>query len=281
MSNKIFFVLCSLLLGTQLASAQKQQPVTTEHGFRLVNHTNTKGAKATVGGSAMVEVATWVGDSLMGTTNGTREYAVPEAATLPERVPFIYDAVQLMAEGDSATMYEAIDSMIRPFIPPSLASAKDVRYEIRVVDVISKADKDKVMAEAEVRFQTVQAAVTKTAAEYTAGTLKPEKRASGLKVLIVEPGKGARIQVGENISTHYYGCLTDGKLFDTSFQRGQTLDFAAGAGQMIPGFDEGVQLLGHGGKAYFFLPSSLAYGEQGAGDVVPPNAELIFYVEVL
>ena len=111
--------------------------------------------------------------------------------------------------------------------------------------------------------------------------MKLDTRPSGLKVLIVEPGKGELIKANDNVRTNYYGCLTDGKLFDNSFQRGQTLDFTAGAGQMIPGFDEGVQLLPHGGKAYFFLPASLAYGDQGAGDLVPPNAELIFYVEVL
>jgi len=279
MSKKIFFALFGCFLCAQLAYGQKQ-PIQTEHGFRFINHTNGKGAKATMGGSAMVEVATWVGDSLMGTTNGSREYNVPDAASLPPRVPFIYDAVQLMGKGDSATVYETIDSMIRPFIPPTLASAKDVRYEIKVVDVISKEDKEKTAAVAETRFKEVEAAVTKTAKDYTAGTLKLDKRPSGLQVLIMEPGKGDKIKVGEDIKTHYYGSLTDGKLFDTSFQRGQTLDFAAGVGQMIPGFDEGVQLLSHGGKAYFFLPPSLAYGDQGAGDAVPPNAELIFYVEV-
>lgn len=279
MSKKIVFALFSCLFCLQLAHAQKQ-PITTEHGFRFINHTNGKGAKATAGGSAMVEVATWVGDSLMGTTNGSREFPVPEAASLPARVPFVYDAVLLMTKGDSATVYETIDSMIRPYIPPALASAKEIRYEIKVVDVISKADKDKTAAAAEMRFKEVEAAATKTAKEYTAGTLKLDTRPSGLKVLIVEPGKGEKVKTGDNISTHYYGLLTDGKLFDNSFQRGQTLDFSVGVGQMIPGFDEGVQLLAHGGKAYFFLPPSLAYGEQGAGDAVPPNAELIFYVEV-
>ena len=100
-------------------------------------------------------------------------------------------------------------------------------------------------------------------------------------MLIVEPGQGALIKANDDVRTNYYGCLTNGKLFDNSYQRGQTLDFTAGTGQMIPGFDEGVQLLRHGGKAYFFLPPALAYGDEGAGDVVPPKSELIFYVEVL
>ncbi|MEO6037941.1 MAG: FKBP-type peptidyl-prolyl cis-trans isomerase [Saprospiraceae bacterium] len=280
MSKKIVFALFSLLLITNWAYGQKQ-PVTTAHGFRFINHTNATGPKVTPGGSVMVEVVTWVGDSLMGTTNGAREYQLPEASGLPARVPFIYDAVLLMSKGDSATVYETIDSMIRPFIPPALASAKDVRYEIKVLDVITKADKDKAAAESEAHFQAVQTMVTKTVMEYKDGKLKLDTRPSGLKVLIVEPGKGEIIKANDAVKTNYYGCLTDGKLFDNSFQRGQTLDFIAGAGQMIPGFDEGVQLLHHGGKAYFFLPPSLAYGEQGAGDAVPPNAELIFYVEVL
>ena len=308
MSKKIVFAIFSLLLVMQWACAPKKQLVatppattpvttkpvvtkpaagnsviTTQHGFRFVNHTNGKGPKATSGGSITVHVDTWVGDSLMGTTRSgaAREFVVPDSSALGSRVPFIYDAALLMAKGDSATMYETIDSMIRPYIPPALANAKDVRYEIKVVDLTTKADKDKAAAAGEARFHAVQDMVTKTAADYKAGKLKLDVRPSGLKVLVVEPGKGAPIKANDAVSTNYYGCLTDGKLFDNSFQRGQTLDFVVGVGQMIPGFDEGVQLLNHGGKAYFFLPANLAYGDQGAGDVVPPNAELIFYVEVL
>ncbi len=284
MSKKIVFAILSLVLIAQMGYGQKQT-ITTEHGFRFVNHTNGKTPKATIGGSVMVHVDTYVGDSLMGSTRAggapAREFVIPEVATLGSRVPFVYDAALLMAKGDSATMYETIDSVIRPYIPPALASVKDIRYEIKVVDLMTKADKDKSIAEGEARFTAVQTMVTKTALDYKDGKLKLTTQPSGLKVLIVEPGKGAPIKANDAVKTNYYGCLTDGKLFDNSFQRGETLDFVAGTGQMIPGFDEGVQLLNHGGKAYFFLPPALAYGDQGAGDVVPPNAELIFYVEVL
>ncbi len=307
MSKNIVFALLTLLMGAQWAcspktakvvsssepqakvqaptKAQAAAPITTEHGFRLVNHTNNTTPKATVGGSILVHVDTYVGDSLLGTTRAggaaAREFIVPEAATLGSRVPFIYDASLMLANGDSATMYETIDSLIRPYIPASLASAKDVRYEIKVVDLKTKADKDKAVADGEAQFAAVQNMVTQTAKDYKDGKLKLDNRPSGLKVLIVEPGKGAPVKANDMVRTNYYGCLTDGKLFDNSFQRGETLDFTVGVGQMIPGFDEGVQLLNHGGKAYFFLPPALAYGDQGAGDVVPPNSELIFYVEVL
>jgi len=309
MPKKIVFAIFSLLLMTQWACAPKKQLVvtppaatptmakpavtkptatnsitTTKHGFRFINHTNAKGPKATIGGSILVHVDTYVGDSLMGSTRvgPPREFVVPDSTMLgSNRVPFIYDAALLMAKGDSATMYETIDSTIRAYIPPALAKEQDIRYEIIVVELQTKAEKDQAKAAGEARFEAVQSMVTQTAKDYKDGKLKVTTQPSGLKVLIVEPGKGVAIKTNDQISTNYYGCLTDGKLFDNSFQRGETLDFSVGVGQMIPGFDEGVQLLNHGGKAYFFLPPALAYGDQGAGDVVPPNAELIFYVEVL
>jgi peptidylprolyl isomerase len=95
----------------------------------------------------------------------------------------------------------------------------------------------------------------------------------------VEEGKGIPVQSGEQVAVHYYGCLTDGSMFDTSLNGGEPLAFPVGVGQMIPGFDEGVSVLKHGSKAYLFLPPALAYGDQENG-AIPANSELIFYIEI-
>lgn len=120
------------------------------------------------------------------------------------------------------------------------------------------------------------------AADYKIGKLysKLIPTTSGLKLLIMRQGSGKRIERGEQIKVHYCGVLTNGVVFDNTFERGQALPFAAGVGQMIKGFDEGAMLLNHGGKAYFFIPPELAYGQYGQGSI-PSNSELIFYVEVL
>jgi len=108
-----------------------------------------------------------------------------------------------------------------------------------------------------------------------------EKTASGLRYSILEKGKGKPAQKGKSVSVHYKGSLSDGRVFDSSYKRNEPLEFTVGIGQVIPGWDEGLQLLREGDKARFVIPSDLAYGEQGAGGVIPPNATLVFDVELL
>mgnify|MGYP003110789344 CR=1 FL=1 len=108
-----------------------------------------------------------------------------------------------------------------------------------------------------------------------------EKTSSGLRYKIEEKGSGAKAEKGQTVSVHYKGMLPDGSVFDSSFTRNQPIDFKLGKGQVIQGWDEGIQLLHVGDKARFVIPSNLAYGERGAGGVIPPNATLIFDVELV
>ena len=93
-------------------------------------------------------------------------------------------------------------------------------------------------------------------------------------------GTGAEAVPGSTVSVHYTGKLEDGKVFDSSVGK-EPLTFQVAAGQMIPGFDQGVQGMKVGGKRTITIPPSLGYGEQGAGDVIPPNSTLIFEVELV
>ncbi len=104
---------------------------------------------------------------------------------------------------------------------------------------------------------------------------------SGLRYQISKKGTGAKAEKGKTVSVHYTGQLIDGKIFDSSRQRNQPIDFVLGIGQVIPGWDEGIQLLNVGDKARFVIPPDLAYGSSGAGGVIPPNAPLIFDVELI
>ena len=104
---------------------------------------------------------------------------------------------------------------------------------------------------------------------------------SGLRYKILHKGEGDKPNSGDKVKVHYKGMLTDQTVFDSSYKRNQPIEFSVGIGQVIPGWDEGVLLLSKGDKAKFIIPSNLAYGEAGAGGVIPPNATLIFEVELL
>ncbi len=107
------------------------------------------------------------------------------------------------------------------------------------------------------------------------------KTNSGLRYQILQEGKGSKAEKGKTVSVHYKGQLADGTVFDSSYKRNQPIDFPLGVGQVISGWDEGIQLLKVGDKARFVIPSDLAYGSAGAGGVIPPDATLIFDVELM
>ena len=108
-----------------------------------------------------------------------------------------------------------------------------------------------------------------------------EETQSGLRYKILQNGDGNKATKGANVSVHYKGQLLDGTVFDSSYKRKQPIEFSVGVGQVIAGWDEGILLLKVGDKARFVIPANLAYGESGAGGVIPPNATLIFDVELM
>jgi len=112
-------------------------------------------------------------------------------------------------------------------------------------------------------------------------TGKPTTTASGLQYWNIVVGTGATAVAGKTVKVHYTGWLTDGKKFDSSVDRGQPFSFPLGGHQVIKGWDEGVAGMKVGGKRQLRIPPSLAYEDRGAGGVIPPNATLIFDVELL
>ena len=104
---------------------------------------------------------------------------------------------------------------------------------------------------------------------------------SGLKYFDLVEGSGASPAEGQVVVAHYTGWLEDGVKFDSSLDRGQPFEFVIGAGQVIPGWDEGIASMKVGGQRQLVIPANLAYGESGAGGVIPPNATLIFEVELI
>jgi FKBP-type peptidyl-prolyl cis-trans isomerase len=104
---------------------------------------------------------------------------------------------------------------------------------------------------------------------------------SGLRYKIISKNNKNKPNVGDMVKVHYKGQLIDGTVFDSSYKRNEPIEFKLGVGQVIKGWDEGIGLLNVGEKAIFLILGNLAYGEMGAGGIIPPNADLIFDVELV
>ncbi|CEN33774.1 Peptidyl-prolyl cis-trans isomerase [Capnocytophaga cynodegmi] len=133
-------------------------------------------------------------------------------------------------------------------------------------------------AEKEKRIAEERKKIEQVLASETAGF---EKTESGLFYKITNQGSGKKPKAGDEVAVHYTGMLLDKTVFDSSYRRNQPLTFTVGVGRVIEGWDEGILLLREGDKARFVIPPDLAYGSQGAGGIIPPNALLIFDVELV
>ncbi len=138
-------------------------------------------------------------------------------------------------------------------------------------------------------FETAQAEIEKENARKAKKAAEAMKKLtegattteSGLAYFMIKEGEGEQAKAGKKVSVHYTGKLADGTKFDSSHDRNEPIEFPLGEGRVIPGWDEGIALLKVGGKATFIIPPHLAYGARGAGGVIPPNATLIFEVELM
>jgi FKBP-type peptidyl-prolyl cis-trans isomerase len=186
----------------------------------------------------------------------------------------IEEGLVMLSAGDSAVFFLSIDTLMkgqpaesRPrYFPPGSM----VKYTIKMLKVVDSA--------------SAQSEQMKSIMDYGKNKgLSLQKTASGLHYAITAPGSGAKANPGDTIEVHYVGTLLDGgKEFDNSRSRNQPFTFPVGMGMVIPGWDEGLQLLPVGAKAILVIPSNLAYGDRGApGSPIGPNAALVFDVEVL
>lgn len=198
-------------------------------------------------------------------------------------------AFPYLSAGDSAVIYVSCDTLLKNIpqnqgmqLPPWLKKGKKIEVLISVVSVKSKADAEK---EAKEKSMKQAGEDDKALQDYFAkNNIKAEKTATGLYYSITTPGAGANIAKGQVVKMNYIGKTLDGKIFDANMGEGfkdrKPFEFPVGVGQVIPGWDEGVQLLKKGSKAMFYIPSTLAYGPQQMPGI-PANSCLTFEVEVL
>ncbi|RYD56046.1 MAG: peptidylprolyl isomerase [Sphingobacteriales bacterium] len=193
------------------------------------------------------------------------------------------DGLTLLSPGDSAVFRIPADSVAkRGQIPAWMKKTDKIIYEVVMVSVKSQAQ---ARQEMEQQMSGQKDMDDRMLQEYfSKNGLAPQKTASGLYYIIEKQGSGATPTQGQIVTVNYTGKTLDGKTFDSNvdpqFQHVQPFEFAAGAGQVIRGWDEGIMLLNKGSKAKFFIPSTLAYGPQSPGPGIDANAILMFDVEV-
>lgn len=262
-------------------------------GYTYVNHTKKGGATPKTSDYAYFNYYVMDGDSLLfsNTSAGapqkvlmTDDFSGRNAGQKP-----LVLALRKMAVGDSLSLYIPRDSL-----PPdnNLKSDK-LTYHIALAEIKDEASfladmeeenaaKQQAMVVNQAREAEIAEKVKLTASEYTKGKLdaKIKTTASGLKYIIHEKGNGNLPKVGQEVFAHYYGALTNGTPFDNSFKRGSLFNFPLGRGRVIRGWDEGFGLMSPGAKATLFIPAELGYGATGSPPTIPPNSELIFYVEM-
>ncbi len=215
----------------------------------------------------------------------------------------ILEALTYMGKGDSLRIAVEYDSVPRLFKPEWGFQSGDIGvFEMSIATILTKEEVEREKAEFAAiqkakqqeeeekrlknepyrqRYEDVKKNTQQIVKDYKAGKIKPKSTIKGLKYMIVEQGTGPSAGEEGLVSVHYSGFLTDGTEFDSSFKRAKPIDFTLGQGHVIEGWDIGIDLLKEGGKAYFFIPPNLAYGELGSPPRIPGNSELVFYVELV
>lgn len=234
--------------------------VTTATGLKYIIVEKGKGKKSETGSNVVVHYSGYFRDGKMFDSSVKRGEPFKFELGAGQVIKGWDEGLYLMQEGDKFRF-------IIPYTlaygeagrPPQIPEKSDLIFDVELIQVLPPI--------------VVEKFDIKGKKEYTT--------ASGLKYYIVKEGTGDMVKSGEKVSVHYTGYFVDGKIFDSSVKRGQPIELNVGVGQVIKGWDEGLQLMKKGDQVRFFIPYSLAYGEKGYPGAIPPKSDLIFDVELV
>jgi FKBP-type peptidyl-prolyl cis-trans isomerase len=301
MKHILSLSLCiTAMLACREMQSQKEIVHRTSSGYAYSIYADEPGQTAEVGNFVLAHTVLAHQDSVISDTrvNPGRPTAI-KIEELTKRTQNssgpVQDLLQLMSIGDSARLYYPVDSF--KMAPRRLKGFKVVTYDIKVVDIFGSEDEMKAYYAAErekadarrMDFQRQETEAAEMMAQfYTAYQTGGREQAwqsteSGLQYVILEPSNiDLKAKPGDFVRIHYYGILeADGQHFDNSFRRARTYDFTIGRQESIQGMDEACQILNKGDKAVVSIPSDLGYGSQGYPGYIPPDAGLMFYIELV
>lgn len=202
----------------------------------------------------------------------------------------IDECIGKMTKGDSALMWTSADSffvsVLHQELPKRLKPGTKLHFTVQVKDIMSKAQLEAKQKAAMADLEKMSSENKEKENGLINDYLKAQKitqkpTESGLYIIVDKKGNGSIAKSGDNISVHYTGKFLDGKVFDSSIERGEPIEFPAGVGQVIKGWDEALLTLPEGSEARLIIPSSLAYGEQGAPPVIQPFTPLTFDIKIV
>ncbi len=285
MRNSLFFLLllsaliysCGGTGGSAMNNGTK-----SESGYLYTHHIKNGGKTPVEGDEVTYNEMVYLNDSLLYSTwnlGSAKTVVLPKKESVAKPPPPNYEMLLIMSEGDSVTVTQTLDSI--PNLPPQLKPTDKFHYQMALVSIRDKAAVDAEADKMKAREGEVATATSAVIDGYQNKSLKAKTLPSGLKYIIHDEGTGKQAVAGKTVSVNYSGFLLDKSNFDNSFKRGRTFDFPLGAGRVIKGWDEGIALLKEGAKATLFIPSDLGYGERGSPPNIPPNSELVFYVELV
>ena len=234
--------------------------ITTSTGLKYIIVEKGKGKKTETGTNVVVHYSGYLKDGKMFDSSVKRGEPFKFELGAGQVIKGWEEGLYLMKEGDKFRF-------IIPYAlaygeagrPPQIPEKSDLIFDVELIQVLPPIVVEKFDITGKKEYTTP----------------------SGLKYYIVHEGTGDLVKSGDKVQVHYTGYFLDGKVFDSSVKRGQPIELSVGIGQVIKGWDEGLQLMKKGDKIRFLIPYTLAYGEKGYPGAIPPKSDLIFDVELV
>lgn len=287
MKRSICLVAMCLLVFATFMSCEPKSPFPgykpTETGLYYKQIVAGTGEQLQLGDVVRLRLAYYLNDSLLFTTDNLPEPAFDQVRESVFQGD-LYEGLRMMHVGDSMSFMINSDSTFRkqfraPILPDFVSPDVFLRWEVVVDEAMSEeAFQQKKLDEMEANYQVAN---EEFAAYLEANGVKAEPQESGLVYVCTKKGKGPKPGYKNMVKVHYTGRLLDGRVFDSSVERGEPIEFQLGVGQVIPGWDEGIALMTKGEKGVLYIPANLAYGPRQAGELITPYSNLVFEVELV
>lgn len=216
------------------------------------------------------------------------EPVLQQKDSLWENIPFL-NVISTLKEGDSVFFQLSLDQFLG-FIPgasyPDSLGSELMSFYAGIEDIMTREEFENYQKEQYEKMKMNDDQQLSIDLELIDNYLKENnidatKTSSGLHYVITKIGTGENAAPDDNVTVHYTGMLLDGEKFDSSLDRNQPFSFQLGQGMVIKGWDEGITYFNKGSEGTLYIPSALGYGPSGSGGVIPPNAILIFEIQVL